>query len=275
MYYHAIVETTDKNKKGDYERYYELNCKNLDEIVELIVQPYSGNEQVYVDGRHIDRQKIRLLKVKSSEKTLDELRDIAQNAVSRNIGFVYTHIAIVNSEKYVTDITKDVLGSVGGILNPSASKKHTGPTDKNRVFIVHGRDNLAKIEAARFVEKLGFTAIILHEQASSGKTIIEKIEECTNVGFAIVLYTPCDLGGLASEKNQKPRARQNVVFEHGYLIGKLGRDNVCALVKGDVETPNDISGVVYVPLDDHDAWHVVLAKEMRNSGYTVDMNKIF
>ncbi len=146
--------------------------------------------------------------------------------------------------------------------------------DLTKVFIVHGRDDLAKTEAARFIEKLGLSAIILHEQVSSGKTIIEKIEAHTNVGFAIVLYTPCDSGGLVGVKDQNLRARQNVVFEHGYLIGKLGRHNVCALVKGNVETPNDISGVVYVPLDDFGAWNLAVAKELRDAGYTFDMNKI-
>lgn len=274
MYYHAIVETTDKNKKGDYERCYELDCTDLNDMIELIVKPYSKNEQIYINGRYIDRNKIRLLKIKSSEKKLEELRDIAQSTVSSRISFIYTPIVIVNGEKYVVDITKEVLKSTGGILKPNTSETQSTPSDKNKVFIVHGRDNLAKTQAARFVEKLGFEAIILHEQVSSGKTIIEKIEAHTNVGFAIILYTPCDIGGLANDKNQEPRARQNVVFEHGYFIGKLGRNNVCALVKGNVETPNDISGVVYVPLDDHDAWQVKIAKEMRNSGYAVDMNAL-
>jgi predicted nucleotide-binding protein len=146
--------------------------------------------------------------------------------------------------------------------------------DKNKVFIVHGRDEESKLSVARFVERLGLTAIILHEQASGGRTIIEKIEENTNVGFAIVLYTPCDVGGLASEQNQKSRARQNVVFEHGYLVAKLGRSNVCALVKGQVEVPSDISGIVYVPLDEASAWHISVAKELRSAGYSIDMNKV-
>jgi predicted nucleotide-binding protein len=72
----------------------------------------------------------------------------------------------------------------------------------------------------------------------------------------------------------RARARQNVVFEHGYLIAKLGRRKVCALVKGKLEIPNDISGVVYVPMDDHKAWKVEVAKELRNAGYDVDMNLI-
>jgi predicted nucleotide-binding protein len=155
------------------------------------------------------------------------------------------------------------------------SEKSSQPIKiNNKIFIVHGRDDLAKTETARFIEKLGFEAIILHEQASSGNTIIEKIEEHTDVGFAIVLYTPCDIGSLAGESSQKPRARQNVVFEHGYLIGKLTRKNVCALVKGDIELPNDISGVVYITLDSHNAWHIKIAKELKKSGYPVDMNKI-
>lgn len=142
----------------------------------------------------------------------------------------------------------------------------------NEVFIVHGHDDLAKIETARFIEKLGFKPIILHEQASSGKTIIEKIEHYSNIGFGIILYTPCDLGGKTKE-SLKSRARQNVVFEHGYLIGKIGRDKVCALVKGDIETPNDISGVVYISMDSSN-WQFDVAKELRNSGYDVDMNRI-
>ncbi|WP_175959708.1 TIR domain-containing protein [Burkholderia pyrrocinia] len=274
MYYHVIVETDDKNKKGDYERCYELNCENLDDIIELIVRPYSESKQIYVNGRYIDHNKIRTLKVKSSEKTLDALVDIAQRSVRPGILFVYNQIIIVNGDKYVTDITKSTLKSVGEILKSDTQTPQSKQIEKNKVFIVHGRDGLAKTEAARFVEKLGFEAVILHEQVSAGNTIIEKIEEHANVGFAIVLYTPCDEGGLAGAENRKFRARQNVVFEHGYMISKLGRENVCALVKGDVEIPNDISGVVYVPLDDHGAWNYTVARELRNSGYAVDLNKI-
>lgn len=147
--------------------------------------------------------------------------------------------------------------------------------NNKKVFIVHGHDNEAKQELARVLEKSDFEAIILHEQPNSGKTIIEKIERYTDVGYAIVLYTECDKG---RDKNvpieqEKSRARQNVVFEHGYLIAKLGRDHVCALVKGDVETPGDISGVVYVPMDENGAWKMKLAMDMQDVGLPVDMNK--
>jgi predicted nucleotide-binding protein len=145
--------------------------------------------------------------------------------------------------------------------------------DNLKVFIVHGHDDLAKMETAKFIEQLGLIPIILHEQVSSGFTIIEKIENYSNVGFGVVLYTPCDLGAKkGNETELKLRARQNVVFEHGFLIGKIGRNNVVALVKGDVETPNDISGVVYISMNNN--WKLDLAKELRNTGFQVDMNKV-
>lgn len=146
--------------------------------------------------------------------------------------------------------------------------------ENNKVFIVHGHDEDAKQSVARFLEKCGFEAVILHEQADGGSTIIEKIEKYTDVIYAIVLYTPCDVGHAKEEKKNKPRARQNVVFEHGYLIGKLGRDRVCALVKQDVDTPGDISGVVYKSMDTAGAWRTEILREMKNVGIAVDASKL-
>jgi hypothetical protein len=164
--------------------------------------------------------------------------------------------------------------SAGGITTSVSSElpKMAVARNKRKVFIVHGRDNEAKQEVARFIETIGLQAIILHEQASSGMTIIEKIERYSgDADFALVLYTPCDLGRGANETKHPPRsrARQNVVFEHGYLMAKLGRENVCALVKGEIETPNDISGVVYVGFDMLGAWKNVVAKELKACGYEI------
>ena len=99
---------------------------------------------------------------------------------------------------------------------------------------------------------------------------IQKIEHYSNdADFAIILYTACDKGRGVHESNREPknRARQNVVFEHGYLISKLGRENVCSLVKGEIETPNDMSGVVYVQLDPYEGWKRAVAKELQSCGY--------
>lgn len=272
MYYHVIVETTDKKGNGKYEQYYEQNSTK-EKIIKYIVTPYTKNERIYIDGQYIDYPKIKSLKIKKSDKTLDDLVAIANRTLSPNAPLPYSEIGIINNDKYVTDVTVETIESVGEIITPITSNGLSTTTPpNNKIFIVHGRDDAVKNETARFIEKLGFEAIILHEQANSGRTIIEKIEEHTNVGFAIILYTPCDVGGLSGDKEQKSRARQNVVFEHGYLIGKLSRSKVCAIVKGDIETPNDISGVVYITLDSHDGWRLKIAKELQKAGYSVDMN---
>ncbi|WP_444910279.1 TIR domain-containing protein [Microbulbifer sp. TRSA005] len=154
-------------------------------------------------------------------------------------------------------------------------KKAEKEKPKNKIFIVHGHDGSVKQRTARFLERLGFTPIILSDEASQGMTIIEKIESHSDeVGFAIVLYTPDDVGNVRSDGEAgklNARARQNVVFEHGYLIGKLGRRNVIPLVEGQLELPNDISGVVYINKEN---WQVDIAREMKAAGYNVDFNKI-
>ncbi|KGJ49144.1 hypothetical protein KD33_10940 [Clostridium sp. NCR] len=144
----------------------------------------------------------------------------------------------------------------------------------NKIFIVHGRDNESKLELARYLEKINLEPIILHEQVNRGKTIIEKIEEYTDVNYGIVLYTACDIGGLNDGKNKlQERARQNVIFEHGLLIGKIGRNNVSALVKGNIEKPNDIAGVVYMDMNSG-SWKIDLAKELKHAGYEIDFNLV-
>lgn len=138
-----------------------------------------------------------------------------------------------------------------------------------QVFIVHGHDDIMRLQVEEFLKSLYIEPIVLSQQPSTGKTIIEKIEYYSNVGFGVVLYTECDTGAKRGSLVYKYRARQNVVFEHGFLIGKLTRNRVAALVKGDVETSNDISGVVYINIDDAEHWKQELKKEMRAVGYNV------
>jgi predicted nucleotide-binding protein len=156
---------------------------------------------------------------------------------------------------------------------PSVSNARD-PFDKRKVFIVHGHDEALKQKVARFLEKLNLEPIILHEQASMGKTIIEKFEHYSDVAFAVILLTADDFGGAKNSKTQNHRARQNVVFEFGYCVGKLGRNKFCALVEDGVEQPSDINGVVYVSIDEGGAWKQKLAQEMKSVGLTVDMNKL-
>lgn len=156
--------------------------------------------------------------------------------------------------------------------------KHEPTTiNSKKVFIVHGHDNEMKLAVARLLENLDFEPIILSEQADQGRTIIEIFEEESNVGFAVVLMSDKDdMGTEVGSSDYKPRARQNVILELGYFIGRLGRKNhVCVLKKGNVEVPSDILGVVYKSFSSNDdGWKFALAKELKAAGYSVDMNKV-
>lgn len=165
-------------------------------------------------------------------------------------------------------------------LFPLAPKveRHAAPgrassdAGSRKVFVVHGHDEAARESAARFLSKLDLTPVILHEQASEGRTVVEKLERHGEVAFAIVLLTPDDVGG-SDPNTLRPRARQNVVLELGYFVGRLGRERVCALYKGDLELPSDYMGVAYVPLDTGGGWRLLLAKELKAAGLAVDLNK--
>ena len=152
------------------------------------------------------------------------------------------------------------------------AKGPMGPISVNKVFLVHGHDESARESTARFLEKLGLEPIILHEQPNAGRTIIEKVEKYAEVAFAVVLLTPDDVGGSASDPQAlNSRARQNVILELGYFIGRLGRAHVAALLKGDVEKPSDYDGVVYIVMDTGGAWKIQLARELKTAGLNIDL----
>lgn len=159
-----------------------------------------------------------------------------------------------------------------------SSEKNTQSINANnkKIFIVHGQDNEAKERVARFIEKFDLEPIILHEQANEGTTIIEKFEKhSADVGFAVILLTADDKGFAKNNPdNSFYRARQNVILELGYFIGKLGRSRVCALCEPNVEIPSDINGLLYIPYDEKNDWKISLAKEIKESGIKIDLNKI-
>ena len=141
----------------------------------------------------------------------------------------------------------------------------------SKVFIVHGHNEMLKQSVARLVEKQGIQPIILDERVNLGKTIIAKFEKYSNVGAAICLFTDDDIGKAKSEPNDKKRARQNVVFEAGYFIGKLGREKVVIVSEKDIELPSDMSGIVYI---DTDSWEFKILQELKAIGYNIDLNKL-
>jgi predicted nucleotide-binding protein len=146
-----------------------------------------------------------------------------------------------------------------------------------KVFLVHGHNDGIKESVARFLEKLDLALIVLHEQPNKGRTIIEKFTDYSDVGFAVILMTADDIGGSVGSKYEDllPRARQNVILELGYFLGKIGRQKVCALYSEGVEIPTDYQGVLFVKLEETGMWRLQIAKEIKAAGIDVDMNRAF
>jgi predicted nucleotide-binding protein len=142
-----------------------------------------------------------------------------------------------------------------------------------KVFVVHGHDEGIREAVARFLEKIGFEAVILHEKANQGRTVIEKVEAHSDVGFAVVLLTPDD-EGCVKGGTSTPRVRQNVLLELGYFLGKLTRARVCTLKVGDPEIPSDWRGVIDESFDKGGGWRQTLARELEAAGYEIDWNLV-
>lgn len=168
-------------------------------------------------------------------------------------------------ETYLEDIADEVE------LLP-VKKTEVKLSNMDKIFIVHGHDREMKNAVARIIAEQEIKPIILSEQANQGRTIIEKFEDYSDVGGAICLFTADDVGKAKSESEEKTRARQNVVLETGYFMGKLGRNRTVILADKGIEMPSDLSGVVYT---DTTNWQVDLLKELKTMGYAVDFNKLF
>lgn len=200
------------------------------------------------------------------------------------------------TERVVSDLENDpdgpyfyrksanrVLGELRAAQGIIRQERQAVPTDAQdeplqihpSIFIVHGHDEALLHQTARFLEQLDLRPIFLKEQPGKSRTIIEKFEEYSDVvTFAVILLTPDDVGKAVKEDSEpKPRARQNVIFEFGYFLGKLGRPRITALYDPRVELPSDYRGVEYIKVDAEEAWKTKLAQELKAAGLPVDMNK--
>ncbi|MDB5307226.1 MAG: hypothetical protein JWO38_1428 [Gemmataceae bacterium] len=148
-----------------------------------------------------------------------------------------------------------------------------------KVFVVHGHDDTMRLAVTRTLEQLGLEAVVLSEKPSQGRTIIEKFEHHSDVSYAVVLLSPDDMafrkGGDVKKDEPTWRARQNVIFELGYFVGRLGRSNVMALKQGNVEVPSDYHGVVYHDYDGPNGrWKYELVSELQAQGYDVTADSL-
>lgn len=181
---------------------------------------------------------------------------------------------IKSLELALAALQQDDFGELRGPTSEAAS-----PELSNRIFVVHGHDQGLKTDVERFLREIGLEPVVLHRQPDQGQTIIEKFEAHSDVGYAIILLTPDEIAYTVdqekmtdAEREKEKRARPNVIFEFGYFVGRLGRNRVCCLHRGDVVLPSDLDGLVYKAVDgsvDSQAFQIV--RELKAAGYAIQM----
>lgn len=251
----------------DYEKLKSI----IDEIDMLISNGVTSDDPEFIAWKN----KAQRFLIKKYGEISFEYESFANTVFSLNLWLPETpHIEFINACRSGLLCSKSVFQSYLDELEESETSSASIPKNNNtfnKVFIVHGHDGELKQSVARIVEKQEIDAIILSEQANKGRTIIEKFEDYSDVSGAICLFTADDLGKAKKDSVDNSRARQNVVLETGYFMGKLGRDHVVILADNGIEMPSDLSGVVYT---DTESWKFDLLKELKAMGYTIDSNKL-
>ena len=164
----------------------------------------------------------------------------------------------------------------------SLNKSNNSIVLKKEVFISHGKDLKPLNELKNIIVDFGLVPVVLSEQPSGGKTVMEKLEAYSDVGYAFVILTPDDLGGFVEvgSKWSRPRRlrkflrtarnrpRQNVILEFGFFVGKLGRNRVTCLLKKPVEQPSDMQGIVYLSFKESlEEIKAEILNELMEAGY--------
>lgn len=216
--------------------------------------------------RHFDRQlKFRF----RANPSFPPVADIYSDPLAFDLGIDKDSWEPTRTHWAVKDIDLEAVWPTPQ-LTPPAVVDRNSQVGRQKIFVVHGRDDGPKESVARFLEKAGLSPIILAEMPDGGRTVIEKfVAASQDIAFAVVLLTPDDVGALTGE-SLSPRARQNVILELGYFVALLGRDRVCALRKGSVEVPSDFVGVVYKDLDSGEGWKLQLWRELMAAGFSLD-----
>jgi predicted nucleotide-binding protein len=217
----------------------------------------------------------------ATDKEGDEFYDAVTGALIRRIGqsdseaFQYRMQAVRRGTNTLQSLKERLEFAVEPSVADVPVPGRVGPAVGRGVFVVHGHDDALREQVVRTLEKLQLDPIVLFEAPSGGQTLIEKFEHhATEAGYAVVLLTADDCGHAAGTNapSQPNRARQNVILELGYFMGRLGRPYVCAIYEPGVELPSDIQGIVYVELAGD--WRMSVAKELRAAGFDIDANKL-
>ena len=305
-YYHVRIAKKMGTVRWTFE--FDLSKK---EVEERIIGPFMQGKSFMCGGSPIEPSNVDQIRInETGESSFQIIKKAKMKKVTHDLLKRFYGIGKGghSNEWYVTHagkvVTKDF---IRGLRFPDKTSRTFAM--KEDVFIVHGRDRKPMKELKAMLKEFGLNPIVLHEQASGARTIIEKLEKYSDVGYTFVILTPEDVGCLDEGHSKtlksvvgtlqtlieaytvikrkgplkkacgelsrvislfKPRARQNVVLEFGYFMGMLGRDRVCCLYTGNLELPSDMYGIVYIPFKESvNEIRNKIVKELKEAGYEI------
>ena len=139
---------------------------------------------------------------------------------------------------------------------PVAAKPAHATT--NRVFVVSAANNPLLQQLTALLKELGIEASVYQRTGGGSDALLPHIEKQSDTHYAFYLIGPDDL--------------PSVMFELGYLVGKIGANRVCCIYQKDVQVPKNIPGVqrkeIIVKLEEIS---FSLIKELKAAGYSVSI----
>ena len=221
--YHIYLEYTEPDKSG-----FRFNITQ-EELQRTFADPINEGKQFWHLGRLLNPIKVKKAVIFWSYDEANQL-DLPTNE----------SIVAAKDKKYVVESIEK--GKVKGaylctdkfLAKPHVATAPTGsPTSaKRRILVVSGTDDAMKQALIKVLGKLLLVPVVLCEEPGHGRKIVERFTaDYADVGLAVVLLSPDDYVYGKSEEltKRKFKPRQDVVFELGYLLGKLGKEKVMIL----------------------------------------------
>lgn len=273
MFYHIkLMESSDSGEfKTDISE---------EELITRYIDPYLYGETIVINGTTLNPEHLWRVRISQSESSIAKLVTEIEHKdkLDRSPFALLRPSAGWRAIDELEDVTDTYINAAPGSKQRKVKNEPKGEqADPSKVFIVHGHDTELKNDVELFCRSINIEPIILHRELDEGLTIIEKFEKHSNVKYAIILLTPDDIGFSADnidkndeERKLELRARQNVIFEFGYFVGKLTRHNVCCIYKEGVILPSDLDGLIYKKVNKSvEEVGLFLLKELKAVGLNV------
>jgi predicted nucleotide-binding protein len=270
--YHIYIEYVESEKSG-----IRFNVPQ-EELVRTFSSPFSMGQSFWFLGKLLNSSKVIKAVIFWSYLIADKLTLPNQEnlVAAKDKKYLIDNIikgkvkgAYLCTEKFLSP-TEKAVASVQQVTSASDARR--------RVFVVCGTDGEMKQAVTNALTKLKLVPVVMCEEPSQGKKIVERFADYEDIGFAVVLLSPDDSVYVKDESptKRKLRPRQDVVFELGFLLGKLGKSNVLVFFRefANFEIPTDFEGIKVAAFDDRESWKLALIRELTNCGYNVDADRI-